>query len=129
MNEYFAISGMSLLVVTSVLVQHINTVWLNGASFVLTDRSKPLGSEGLTGRSARALQNNIESAVMFIPLAFIVIALGASTETTILVSQVYLGARIGFSFSYWLKQSFMRSSFWVVSMLCIGFMAFSALNA
>ena len=119
MTELIAILTAGLLVFLSAAIQHANTVSTLGLGFVFTDRSKPLAREGFAGRAARTLQNNLESAAMFVPGAAIVTFLGHTNAVTALAAGIYVAARLGFTLSYWLGASRPRSFFWGIGMAAI----------
>ena len=123
MLELFAILVAGLLVFLSAAIQHANTISTRGLGFVFTDRSAPLAREGFAGRAARTLQNNLESAGMFVPAAAIVSLGGHATALSGLAATVYIAARLGFTASYWLGASRPRSFFWGLGMAAIAAMS------
>ena len=129
MLELLAILIAGLLVFLSAAVQHANTVSTRGLGFIFTDRSTPLARDGFAGRTARALQNNLESAGMFVPAAAIVSLGGHATMASGLAASVYIVARLGFTISYWLGASRPRSFFWGIGMASIAAMSALALLA
>lgn len=121
--EIYAMITLAILVTLSAVVQHINTVLNKGPAFALTDRSQPLSPQGFSGRSARTLQNNLESAAMMLPLLLAVQLTGLSTMVTTTAALTYLLARIGFTLSYWLGLYLPRSLCWVIGLVAIVAMA------
>lgn len=119
----------SLLVAASAVVQHLNTVLTKGPGFVLTDRSTALPSEGFSGRTARTLQNNLESLAMSAPIALALSIMQLDTPLMVAAGLIYIAARTGFTLSYWIGASFFRSLFWAVGMAAIGVMAWGAIPA
>jgi uncharacterized MAPEG superfamily protein len=91
-----------------------------------TDRSRPLAREGFAGRAARTLQNNLESAAMFVPGAAVVAFLGHANTVSTLAAGAYIAARLGFTLSYWLGASRPRSFFWGIGMAAIAAMSVTA---
>ena len=126
MLELFAILVAGLLVFLSAAVQHANTISTRGLGFVFTDRATPLAREGFAGRAARTLQNNLESAGMFVPAAAIVSLGSHATALSGLAATVYVAARLGFTASYWLGASRPRSFFWGIGMAAIAAMSILA---
>lgn len=126
MPELIAILTAGLLVFLSAAIQHANTVSTRGLGFVLTDRSTPLAREGFAGRAGRTLQNNLESAAMFVPGAAIVTFLGHTNTVSTLAAGAYVAARLGFTLSYWLGASRPRSFFWGIGMAAIAAMSTTA---
>ena len=119
MIELFAILTAGLLVFLSAAVQHANTVSTRGLGFVFTDRSTPLAREGFAGRAARTVQNNLESAAMFVPGAAVIIFLDGAGPISAPAAATYIAARLGFTVSYWLGANRPRSFFWGIGMACI----------
>ena len=119
MLELVAILTAGFLVFLSAAIQHANTVSTLGLGFVFTDRAKPLAREGFAGRAARTLQNNLESAAMFVPGAAIVTLLDRTDAVTMLAAGTYIAARLGFTASYWFGASRPRSFFWGIGMAAI----------
>ncbi|HEV7344704.1 MAG TPA: MAPEG family protein [Devosia sp.] len=117
------------LVFASAAVQHLNTVKSRGLTFVMTDRSTPLGRDGFAGRAARALQNNLESAGMVIPAATILTVAGAQDPLTAGATLAYAAARVGFTLSYWSGINKARSLFWGLGMVMIVVLTLQAVLA
>ncbi|WP_338723033.1 MAPEG family protein [Devosia sp. XK-2] len=107
------------LVFISAAVQHLNTVGSRGLAFIFTDRSTPLGREGFSGRAARTLQNNLESAGMVVPAAMILVVTDAENALITGAALTYAAVRIGFTLSYWAGINKLRSFFWGVGMATI----------
>src|ERR1700730_14543138 len=70
------------LIWLSVLVQHLNNVKSKGTAFVMSDRSTPLDEGGFTGRATRTLRNNMESALMYAPVALVAVISHTTGELT-----------------------------------------------
>lgn len=114
-----AILTVSALVFMSAAVQHLNTVRGKGLGFVVSDRSAPLTREGFSGRAARTLQNNLESAAMFIPPALVLVLSGYDSAIVTIAAGIYTAARIGFTLAYWTGLNPLRSLFWGIGMASI----------
>ncbi|MEP3048884.1 MAG: MAPEG family protein [Roseibium sp.] len=117
--EIVVLVGISTLIFISAAVQHFSTVLSRGVKFVMTDRSVPMPESGFSGRARRTLQNNMESALMMLPLVTVLLIMNVGTGLTNIVGVVYLVARIGFSTSYWLNLSLLRSICWAAGMASI----------
>lgn len=126
MFELLAILVAGLLVFLSATMQHANTVSTRGLGFVFTDRSTPLAREGFAGRAARTLQNNLESAGMFVPGAAIIALGNHATLASSVAAGTYMAARLGFTLSYWSGASRPRSFFWGIGMASIAAMTMLA---
>ena len=118
--ELFAILWSGVLILASVLVQHINTAVTKGPMFVMGDRSQPLTEAGFTGRARRTLQNNLEAAGMFIPAALCLVFTSQSGGETIpWICLVFVIVRTTYTIGYWINVSILRSFSWVFGMICI----------
>jgi uncharacterized MAPEG superfamily protein len=107
------------LIWLSVLVQHLNNVKSKGTAFVMSDRSTPLDEGGFTGRATRTLRNNMESALMYAPVALVAVISHTTGELTKWIAIVYMVARALFTVGYWLNVSFVRPPSWLVGMVCV----------
>lgn len=115
----FAILTAGALVFFSAAIQHLNTVTANGIAFAFTDRSTPLSREGFAGRAARTLQNNLESAVMFVPPAILLFSNGSESPLATTAAGAYIATRISFTLAYWTGRNRLRSFFWGLGMASI----------
>lgn len=105
------------LVWVSAMVQHSSNVITRGTRYVLSDCSIAPDMAGFFGRASRTLSNNMESALMYIPPAVILIILGQSNFTSQTMAAVYIGARCTFSVAYWFNLP-IRSVAWLTGMIC-----------
>ena len=126
MSVYIALLATGALVFVSAAVQHLNTVSSKGLGFVFTDRATPLGRDGFVGRAARTVQNNLESAAMALPALVALSLAGVTDVITSTAAMLYVLARIGFTFSYWLGIHRLRSLFWGIGMAMIAVLTVSA---
>ncbi|GGA45343.1 MAPEG family protein [Pelagibacterium lentulum] len=123
-----AILATGALVFLSAAVQHLNTITANGIAFAFTDRSTPLSREGFTGRAARVLQNNLESAAMFLPAALLLSTNGSTIpDHANIAAGVYVIVRIAFTLAYWTGHNHLRSLFWGLGMASIMVVTLTAL--
>ena len=119
----------AMLIWLSAVIQHVSNVASRGAQYVMSDRSAPQDMTGFFGRATRTLSNNLESALMFVPLALLCMLTGHSNAVTHLASAIYIGARSVFSLSYWFKIRTIRSVSWAAGMVCCVVMAYCAAMA
>lgn len=126
MNVSIALLAAGALVFISAAVQHLNTVGSKGLGFVFTDRSTPLSREGFAGRAARTVQNNLESAGMVFPAAVVLLVTGTHSALISGAALIYVGARMGFTLSYWTGVNKLRSFFWGVGMAMIAVLTVNA---
>jgi uncharacterized MAPEG superfamily protein len=104
------------LVWISAIAQHLNNLTVHGAKWVTSDRSQPIADDGFTGRSKRALRNNLESAAMYVPVALVVLFLHPASAIATWVPAIYMVVRTTFTLGYWLP---VRSLSWLIGMTCI----------
>lgn len=124
-----AILVASALVFLSAAIQHLNTIFGKGLEFVISDRSAPLAREGFAGRAARTLQNNLESAAMFIPPALLLVMSSSEAGVVHAAAGIYAVARIGFTLAYWSGLNPLRTLFWAIGMASIAITTASAVLA
>lgn len=115
------------LIWISVLVQHVSNVRSKGTQFVMSDRAEPLADSGFTGRATRALRNNMESALMYLPIALVPILGHQNNALTYDVAAYWMLSRCTFTFGYWFKINLLRSLSWFTGMLAIAILAVKAL--
>ena len=89
----------------------------------MSDRSVLPSLLGFFGRAARTLANNIEAALMWVPPVVVILLLHRTTWFSQLSAEAYIGARVVFALSYWLKIPVIRSLAWLVGMVCCGAVA------
>src|SRR5690606_28344570 len=116
MYASIALLTAGTLVFVSAAVQHLNTVGSKGLAFVFTDRAAPLDRVGFSGRAARTLQNNLESAGMIVPVATLLLVTSTDNAVVSVAAIAYSLARVGFTLSYWTGINKMRSMFWGIGM-------------
>jgi len=127
--EQFAILAAGVLTLAAVIVQHLHTVTTRGPGFALTNRTEALDRTGFSGRATRTVQNSVESSVMFVPPALIVLLSGQSTGLSMLAAQAYIVSRVVFTLAYWAGIARLRSPAWAVSIAAILAMSWTALTA
>lgn len=125
--EAISVVFAAVLVWLSALVQHVSNVLARGSQYVISDRSVPPSLEGFFGRATRTLTNNIESALMWMPAAILILILHHTSSISRLVAETYIGTRIVFVLAYWLKIPVVRSVAWLVGMVCCGAAAVMAI--
>jgi len=121
--EAISVVFAAALVWLSALVQHMGNVVLRGTPYVVGDRSVPPPQEGFFGRSTRTLANNVESALMWVPTVLVILMLHRTSWASQLSAEIYIGVRIVYTLSYWLKIPVVRSLAWFVGMICCGTLA------
>jgi uncharacterized MAPEG superfamily protein len=121
--EAISVVFAAVLVWLSALVQNVSNSSERGSKYVMSDRSVSPPLQGFFGRATRTLSNNIESALMWVPPVVVLLMLHRTTWITQLSAEIYIGARVVFALSYWLKIRVVRSLAWLVGMLCCGVVA------
>lgn len=89
-------------------------------------RERPICSaplQGFFGRATRTLANNIESTLMWAPPVLAILILHRTTWLSQLFAVAYIGVRIIFTLSYWLKIPVLRSLAWFAGMICCAVLA------
>ncbi len=114
-----------ILVWVSALAQHFNNLFVHGAKWVASDRSKLIPEDGFTGRSTRALRNNLEIGRHVRPGR-----VGRSDDERALADRDpdREVVRTTFTLGYWTKINALRSLSWLVGMICIAVLAVSLLR-
>jgi glutathione S-transferase len=100
-------------------VQHVQNLKAQGAKWVTSDRSEAAANDGFTGRAARTLRNNIESAAMYVPIAAAAAILHLNSTVITWVAVVYIIVRTTFTLFYWFGINQLRSLSWLIGMICI----------
>jgi uncharacterized MAPEG superfamily protein len=121
--EAISVVFAAVLVWLSAVIQNLSNASERGAKYVISDRSIPAPLQGFFGRATRTLANNIESALMWVPPMVVILVLHRATWISQLSAAVYIGARVVFALSYWLKIPVVRSWAWLVGMVCCGAVA------
>lgn len=121
--EAISVVFAALLVWLSAVVQNLSNASERGHKYVMSDRSVSRPLQGFFGRATRTLANNIESALMWVPPVVVILVLHRATWISQLSAEAYIGARVVFVLSYWLKIPVVRSLAWAVGMVCCGVVA------
>ncbi len=116
--EAVSVVVAAVLVWLSASVQHLSNIFERGSQYVVSDRSVSPPLQGFFGRSTRTLANNVESALMWVPPMVVILILHRTTWLSQLFAAAYIGARIIFALSYWLKIPVVRSLAWFAGMIC-----------
>ena len=119
----YAISVMIMLVIQSYLAtrQHgIKTLLEYKEHIILT---------GVAGRSDRAVKNSIVSLVLVLPAVMALVSIGQSSKGTVLALQIFLTLRILYFIAYLFSITWVRSSLWWTSTVCIFYLYVIALSS
>ena len=126
--ELISVIFASALVLVAVLVQHVTNISRKGVGYVLSSRSEPPASDGFAGRAARTLQNNLESCVMYAPVALAIVVLHKQSTLSYWVALIYIVARGVFDLCYWFKVEGIRSMAWLTGIVATAVMTVCALQ-
>jgi uncharacterized MAPEG superfamily protein len=118
--EAISVVFAAVLVWLSALAQHVSNVLARGPQYVISDRSVSPSLEGFFGRATRTLANNIESTLMWVPPAIVILISHHTSSISQLVAETYIGTRTIYVLAYWLKIPVIRSLAWFVGMVCCG---------
>jgi uncharacterized MAPEG superfamily protein len=121
--EAISVVFAAVMVWLSALVQNVSNVSERGSKYVMSDRSVSPSLQGFFGRATRTLANNIEAALMWVPPVVVILLLHRTTWISQLSAEAYIGARVVFALSYWLKIPVIRSLAWLVGIVCCGAVA------
>jgi uncharacterized MAPEG superfamily protein len=116
--EAISVVFAAALVWLAALVQHLTNVMERGTPYVIGDRSVPPSLEGFFGRATRTLNNNIESALMWVPPVVVILMLHHTSWLSHLAAQTYIATRVVYAVSYWFAIPLIRSLSWFVGMIC-----------
>ena len=125
--EAISLVFAAVMVWLSALVQHFSNLSQRGPQYLMSDRSVSPMLEGFFGRATRTLANNIESALMWVPIVIVILMLHRMNWVTQFAAATYIGARVVFALSYWFKIPVGRSLAWFVGMVCCGTVAVMAI--
>lgn len=88
------------------------------------DDQRPVPTSPFGNRIERVIINNMESLAVFAPLVFIITLVGISNNLTILGSEMFLGARIGYAALYLGNIPYLRTLAWFISQIGLFLMFF-----
>jgi len=94
--EIWSIVALALMLLGLNLVQGALVPLLHGFRWGLGSRDEPVQKSALQGRLERAVQNQIEAMLAFVPLMGIAIHLGVRNEMTELAAWLVIGGRLAF---------------------------------
>ena len=127
--EAISVVFAAVLVWLSALVQNLSNASERGSKYVMSDRSVSAPLQGFFGRATRTPANNVETALMWVPPVVVILMLHRTTWISQLSAEAYIGARVVFALSYWLKIPVVRSLAWLVGMVCCAAVAVLAVVA
>ncbi len=115
--ELFYLGMYALVIIATSLVQQLTSIFNVGLWTLLGSR-EGVEFTGITARLERALVNSVTAMALFAPAVIILHVTNAGSAQTILATQIFVTARILYSFSYAVKISGLRSGCYVVGLVC-----------
>ena len=110
--ELWAVAGLTGVWLLLVFGQQLYNDKAKGAAWALGNRDDQ-DMPPTSRRLARATVNHVENAVMFAPLALVLVAAGLNTAVTGIAALVFLGCRAAHALTYALGVTHVRSAFWI----------------
>lgn len=126
MSVILMIAGLLHL---ALLIGHGAQIALShGVSWGTGRRSTAPVLSDLDRRFDRAVTNNTESMIAFVPVTVAALMLGAETGVALCSAQAFIVARIAFAGLYLLNIPYVRTVVWFVANLCIATIAYETLS-
>lgn len=108
MELWMVLASVGILV-AGILFQAVVGTADNGPARQLGPRDLPGKPTILAGRGERAVRNQVESLVMFVPVVMVAQLADIHTAMTVLGAQVYLISRVLYMPLYWLGVPVLRT--------------------
>ncbi len=112
MPELWAVAGLTAVWLLLVFGQQLYNDKAKGAAWALGNRDDQ-DMPATSRRLARATANHVENAVMFAPVALVLVMAGLNTGVTAVAALVFLALRAGHALTYALGITYIRSGFWL----------------
>tara|TARA_R110002049_G_scaffold23781_3_gene84490 strand:- start:98944 stop:99327 length:384 start_codon:yes stop_codon:yes gene_type:complete len=94
MTETTILAAYGLLVMLTILLQVLGAMTQLSMGYLISSRDETRSTTGMTARLGRALDNSVVALALFAPAILILVALGRTTDASLLAAQVFLLARI-----------------------------------
>ncbi len=118
----------ALIFVVMVLVQGAFSNLEHGPKRLLGNRDALDDQSQRVQRAKRANQNMIEAMVMFVPLALVAVAAGATNSMTAFGAVLFVVARLAYAPLYWFGPGPARSLAWTAGLIGIVLVALALLS-
>ena len=125
--ELYYICFYGLLIVTTTLVQQLTSLANVGIMPVFSSREGVKFSR-MTGRLERAILNCVIALAVIAPLILALVITETSSANNILAVQVFFWARLVYVIAYGLNIIGVRSVSWIVSLLSMLYLYWSAMS-
>lgn len=127
--EVLAILGSVALLFAAIMAQSVAGLIAYGPIKQAGPRDGPREPTVFLGRTTRTVQNQVESLVLFVPVALLGTVLGAQSGASALGAMLYLGARAVYLPAYWLGIPFIRTVIFTLGIVGTGLVAWPILQA
>ena len=117
--ELWSIVGLSLMLLAVTLMQGALVPLTQGIRWGLGSRDGAIERTALQGRFARAVQNQIEAMLIYVPLMALVLVLGRESGITAIAAWLMIGGRLAFIPLYLWGVFGLRSVAYGVSLIAI----------
>jgi uncharacterized MAPEG superfamily protein len=121
-SELTILAYYGLWICVVLLVQVLLAVPQLGLGYLAGPRDEGRALTGMASRAVRCLENSGLAMVLFAPAILLLHAKGGLTDSTLLLAQVFLGARILYTVVYIAGVPWIRTLAWMA-----GFLATAAL--
>ncbi len=111
--EVLALYG--LLIAVTIAVQALFAIPSVGLPYLASTRDDGRKMEGINGRLIRANTNNVIAMAYFAPAVLLLILTESTTATTLLVTQVFLAARVIYVILYAAGIPWLRTGVWSIA--------------
>ena len=125
--ELYYICLYGLLIIATTLVQQLTSMVNVGIMPVFSSR-EGVNFSGITGRLERAILNCVIALAMITPAMLALEMTETSSTNTILAVQVFFWARLVYVIAYGLNIIGVRSVSWIISLLSILYLYWSAMS-
>ena len=126
MTETTILALYGLLVLLTILLQVLGSLQSLSMGYLLSSRDKPRGVGKMTARISRALDNSVVAMALFAPAILLVVHLGRTSSTTLLLAQLFLVARIIYLITYALGVPAIRTLSWLCGFAATAFLYIAA---
>lgn len=128
MSSELTILGLyGLLIIVTILIEVMLAIPQYGMAYMQSSRDENVPPAGTAGRATRTVLNCAIGMALFAPAILILAQKEAFTATTLLLAQVFLGARVVYVVVYLMGIPLIRTLAFVVSLLATGVLYLMAL--
>ncbi|QMU58283.1 MAG: MAPEG family protein [Boseongicola sp.] len=121
-SELSILALYGLLTVVIIVVQVTLAIPKMGLPYLATPRDEPRELDGVAGRALRCLNNSVIAMALFAPAILILQAKGAFSDTTLLMAQIFLIARVLYVGIYLAGIPWLRTGVWGVGAIATAYL-------